>query len=184
MKSNNQAFTCTNEGERCPVVGDVPVMAEGAAGAEPAGERATVAKPKAFAPWMQGQARREVEMPPRKARMNALKRCHRASAMRYCERARQKTNTYHRRCCESRDPKGRAGCVHEMPQGSPNEGKSERDTSPRRDPKEGALASWDPGGKSTRKQILKSKRPVEAKDIAPVIDARNKARNTWPHQNQ
>ena len=43
-------------------------MAEGAAGAEPTGERATVAKPKAFAPWMQGQARREVEMPPRKGK--------------------------------------------------------------------------------------------------------------------
>ena len=33
-----------------------------------------------------------------------------------------------------RDPKGRAGCAHEAPQGNPNESKSERDAPPRRDP--------------------------------------------------
>jgi len=57
-------------------------------------------------------------------------------------------------------------------QGSPNEGKSggghevprnsERNTSPRRDPKMGALEIWDLGGKPSGEGTVEGKGPVEA----------------------
>jgi len=71
-------------------------------------------------------------------------------------------------CCRERASNG----VDAPPQGSPKEGKhesgrealqqSEHEVPPRRDPNEGALATWDPGGKYPRKQIFEAKGPVEA----------------------
>jgi len=45
----------------------------------------------------------------------------------------------------------------------------------------GGTRPWDPGGKPPRE---KSKRPVEAIDIAPGIDAHKQNKNTWPCKSQ
>jgi len=69
-------------------------------------------------------------------------------------------------------------CEHEhcaMPQGSPNKGKGEHGVPPQRDLDEGALATWDPGGKPARKDTIESKGPVEAMDAAPGIVTHKKS---------
>ncbi len=77
----------------------------------------------------------------RKARPGVKSRCH-------CEKASESSM-----CCRKRASNG----VDALPQGSPKEGKhececetlrqSEREVPPRRDPNDGALPTWDPGGK-------------------------------------
>jgi len=74
----------------------------------------------------------------------------------------------------AQDKAGRGHEVNVPPQRSPNKGKSKHNVPPRRDPNEGALTTWDPGGRMPKGQILKSKRPVEAMDIAPGIVAHKK----------
>src|SRR5712691_4202785 len=72
-------------------------------------------------------------------------------------------------------PKG--GHNHNVkPQGSPNKGKREGerpDVLPRKDPKVGALAIWDPGG---RPAGVEAKRPIEANknNVAGIIARKTK----------
>ena len=152
-------------------MGSAPALAESTAGVEPAGEaeRATAAKSDALVPRTQGESRGEVETlwegkreagepPPQASPRKAGRMLEELP-----QEGKRKTTTRGGEEPQMRADAG-AGATR-------CDSRRKPDPPPRRDPNEGALTTWDPGGKLPEEGSVKSKRHVEAIDIVPGIDA-------------
>jgi len=124
------------------IVGAAPALAKGTTGIElvAGAERASTVKPEALEPGACGETGHGHETPPQGDAGHEVERL--------LQEVEQELDALPR--------KGEHG-VNASPQGSPKEGKhesghealrqSEHEVPPQRDPNEGALATWNPGGK-------------------------------------
>jgi len=161
-------------GGALPAVCAAPALAEGTVGVGPADEAETAcaAKPEALVPWAQYKAGRgrEVDAPPQEA-LPQKGECNTEALSRKRELERRPNEGERKSVRLPREAPRRDEGALEMP---PQNHQREHDATPQGNPSVGALSIWDPGGRLPGDDIVESKGPVEAMDIAPGIVAHKK----------